>query len=461
MRALMLSLCLMLAGGAHAEEEKMKVERFGTVTIYRKTPHPARVVLFVSGDGGWNTGVVDMARELSALDSLVVGIDIIQYLKSLSASNERCTYAAADFERLSQYVQKKLGRPDYQHPILVGYSSGATLVYALLVQAPAGTFLGAISMGFCPDLPLTKPFCRGSGLEWKPGPKGKGCSFLPAPGLRPPWVAFQGTIDQVCNAQEVQRYVGQVGHGHLVLLPKVGHGFSVPRNWLPQFKEAFTSLIENEEPVRKPVAPEVQDLPLVEVPGRTPQSNLFAIMVSGDGGWAGIDRELAGALAAEGIPVAGLSSLQYFWKKRTPEEASADLARVLRHYLVTWEKSKAILVGYSLGADVLPFMCDRLPEDLRSKISLIALLGPSSAVEFEFHLTDWLGEIARGDELQVLPEVMKLKGSRVLCIYGEDEDEPLCRRLDSGLAHVVALKGGHHFGGDYQSLARLILKDAR
>ena len=35
-------------------------------------------------------------------------------------------------------------------------------------------------MGFCPDLPLTKPFCKGSGLEWTAGPKGKGFNFLPA-----------------------------------------------------------------------------------------------------------------------------------------------------------------------------------------------------------------------------------------------------------------------------------------
>ncbi len=126
------------------------------------------MVLFVFGDGGWNLDVVDMARELSLLDSLVVGVD--NYLRELAKSNEKCSYPAADFELLSKFVQKKLDFPMYMTPVLVGYSSGATLVYATLVQALSNTFRGAISLGFCPDLPLTKPLCGGSGLEWELGP---------------------------------------------------------------------------------------------------------------------------------------------------------------------------------------------------------------------------------------------------------------------------------------------------
>jgi type IV secretory pathway VirJ component len=69
-----------------------------------------------------------MARKLAALDALVVGINIIHYLKQLESSTEKCSYPAADFEALSQFVQKQLNYPSYVTPILVGYSSGATLV---------------------------------------------------------------------------------------------------------------------------------------------------------------------------------------------------------------------------------------------------------------------------------------------------------------------------------------------
>lgn len=54
----------------------------GPVTIYRTTREPDRFVVFISGDGGWNQGVVDMARQLARMDATVVGVDIRHYLKT-------------------------------------------------------------------------------------------------------------------------------------------------------------------------------------------------------------------------------------------------------------------------------------------------------------------------------------------------------------------------------------------
>ena len=98
--------------------------RFGPVVLYRQREHPSQVVLFVSGDGGWNRGVVRMAEELATMDALVVGIDIRHYLRALAAAREPCSYPAADFEALSQWVQQRLGFPGYVPPVLAGYSSG-------------------------------------------------------------------------------------------------------------------------------------------------------------------------------------------------------------------------------------------------------------------------------------------------------------------------------------------------
>ena len=270
-----------------AEEEAVAFGRFGHITLYRQSPRPSQVVLFVSGDGGWNLGVIDMARGLSSLDALVVGIDITSYLKRLAGSGDKCSYCAADFESLSKFVQKKLDFPRYVQPVLVGYSSGATLVYATLVQAPPNTFVGAISLGFCPDLELTNPLCRGHGLEWKPGPRGRGYVFLQATNLQAPWIAFQGAIDQVCPAAATEAYVKQVKNGKIVLLPKVGHGFSVQRNWMPQFKETFTRLVARKKAEKAISVAALTDLPIVEVSASSSVSDLMAVIISGDGGWAG------------------------------------------------------------------------------------------------------------------------------------------------------------------------------
>jgi len=478
--------------------ETLTYGRFGKVALVHLTPHPRQVVLFFSGDGGWNLGVVDMARTLARMDALVVGIDLPHYLATLAKSKEACSYPASDAELLSKYVQKKLGFPTYTPPVLVGYSSGATLVYALLVEAPPNTFKGALSMGFCPDLPLTKPFCAGHGLTWGPGPKGKGYSFKPTGTLEQPWVAFQGLIDQVCSPQDVEAYVRQVKNGEAVMLPKVGHGFSVAANWEAQFKEAFQRITGAGEPgaastaatgatgaaghagsagpaggpgaaPRRPAsaagpagaaAPglaDVGDLPLVEVPAKQPSGGLLAVIVSGDGGWAGIDREVADELAGKGVPVVGLNSLQYFWSARTPAGAAADLQRIARHYLAAWGRQELLLAGYSLGADVLPFMANRLPPDLMGRVRLVVLLGPSRRTSFQFHLTDWLGG-GDGGDLPVLPEVVKLRGKPLLCLYGQEERDSLCTQL-GGLGKAVSFQGSHHFGGAYASLADRILAE--
>lgn len=456
MRAAVILLATMaLAGPLYGADEQMQFGRFGTVTVYRETPEPRSVALFVSGDGGWNQGVVDMARAVASLDTLAVGIDIRTYLKALGAASEACSYPAADFEALSQFVQKQLHFSHYVTPLLIGYSSGATLVYAALVQAPPGTFGGAVSLGFCPDLDLAKPMCRGHGLEWTTGPKGKGVNFLPTSTLEQPWIAFQGVVDQVCDPAGTQSFVAKTARADVVMLPKVGHGYSVQRNWLPQFRQAVITLTAPAPPAPRPEA--VSDLPLVEVPapGSAPY---LAVMLSGDGGWASLDKEVAGVLAGKGMPVVGLNSLQYFWSARTPEQLAADLARVLRHYLTAWGKSKVVLAGYSFGADVLPFAVSRLPAELRNAVALVALLGPSPTAEFEFHVGSWLGRSSSA-ALPVPPEIARLKGTRTLCFFGASEGDSPCHGLDPSLATAVAMEGGHHFGGAYESIAERILAE--
>ena len=94
-------------------------------------------------------------------------------------------------------------------------------------------------------------------------------------------------------------------------------------------------------------------------------------MVSGDGGWAGIDKQIAEALNKDGISVVGLNSLQYFWTKKDPDTAGNDLTRILNYYSQAWNANKIILIGYSTGADTLPFMVNRLPEALKSKVHAV------------------------------------------------------------------------------------------
>ncbi|MDE2135935.1 MAG: virulence factor family protein, partial [Gammaproteobacteria bacterium] len=282
--------------------------------------------------------------------------------------------------------------------------------------------------------------------------------FAPAATLRQPWIALQGDKDEVCSARTAADFAAQVANGAIVHLPLVGHGFAVERNWMPQFRAAYLKLTAPAA-AAPPPAPEIGDLPVNEVPagGSSPE---LALLLTGDGGWAGLDQELAARLAQSGVPTVGLNSLKYFWSERTPEETARDVARLLRHYLVAWNKQRVLLVGYSFGADVLPFVVNRLPADLRARIASVSLLGIDANASFEVSVADWVGSGGGGP--RTVPELAALAPMPVLCIYGEGEADSICPGLPAGGAVTRAQIGrGHHFSGEYSALADRILAFAR
>jgi type IV secretory pathway VirJ component len=454
---------VLLACGARATDAALTqgYGRFGTLTIYRPAGEARDFVIFLSGDGGWNLGVLSMATQLQGKGAIVVGVDIRHYMEELEKAGDKCVSPDVDFENLSHYLQAKLGIRNYLQPTLVGYSSGATLVYATLAESPDGLFKGALSLGFCPDLDLVKPVCKGSGIEAfaRRDAKGvqKGVDFLPAKKLSGHWISLQGESDQVCPAPATQKFIEQVPGAEIVMLPKVGHGYSVEKNWMPQYEAAYARITAASE--KKPaaiLAAPVADLPLTIVPaGAGKASPYFAVFLSGDGGWVGLDRGVADELALHGIAVVGWDSLKYFWSARTPQGAAADLDRVLRHYASSLGKSHALLVGYSQGADTMPFMVNRLPEPTRSMVDLTALLGISDSALFEFHLSNWIGDPGGG--LPTRPELARWSGSPYVCIYGEEDGESVCAQIAGKGGTAVKLPGGHHFGGSYAEIATEIL----
>lgn len=139
------------------------------------------------------------------------------------------------------------------------------------------------------------------------------------------------------------------------------------------------------------------------------------------------------------------------------DEAGADLARVIRHDQAYWQRPRVLVIGYSLGANVLPFMLNRLPPSQRADVAGVALLSLWPRVDFEFHVTNWLGH-PTDRSVPVAPELPGLAGLAVLCLYGADDDQALCRRpgLPAGI-EARELPGDHHFDGDSAKVADLIL----
>jgi len=434
----------------------------GPVTIYRASREPDRFIVFISGDGGWNQGVVDMARQLARMDATVVGVDVRKYLAT-SQAGPGAFYPAGDFATLAQAVQKKLGFTRYHRPVVVGYSSGATLAYGALVQAPAATFQGAMGLGFCPDLKTAKPMSEGVGKLSHTSDPTLGFVYAPSRTLTAPFIAMQGGRDETCPAPQAHAFLAQTADARVVDLPKVGHGFSVTANWAPQFASAFASLYPTVSGPAAPVAAaagaqRLAGLPLVEMRAAG-RGDTMAVLYSGDGGWAGIDQGLAAGLTRAGVPVVGYDSLRYFWTPRSPDEAAQDLTAVLERYMGAWGKSKVILAGYSFGADALPTIVAHLPPALRSHVKLMALVGVSKDGELEFRPGDWLNLTATS-AYPIAPVLQRLSDVPRVCIYGDKDPEDACPAFAPGLIRPLRVAGGHHFDGDYGPVSDAILRAA-
>lgn len=154
----------------------------------------------------------------------------------------------------------------------------------------------------------------------------------------------------------------------------------------------------------------------------------LAVIYSGDGGWAAIDRGLTDGLVRAGTPVVGYSSLRYFRTARTPQGAADDLAATLRRYMAAWGKRRVILVGYSFGADALPKIVPALPADPRARVRLVALVGLGPEGELAVHPGSWLNRVGPS-AYAVAPALTALRDFPMVCIYGSREAHSICPGL--------------------------------
>lgn len=205
---------------------------------------------------------------------------------------------------------------------------------------------------------------------------------------------------------------------------------------------------------------DVHSLPLVELPAARPGGHTLAVILTGDGDWAPFVRDMSTTLSADGIAAVALKSRSFLSRPRTPEDVAAAVDAIIRHYLPAWGKDEVVLVGYSRGADIVPFVANRLPADVRGKVKLVAMVAPSLHANFEFHLVDLFKDTRRPDDLLSLPEALRLRGTHMLCVYGTDEHDSLCPAAPQGLMHVVSHDGGHH-PHDPAGVAQLVVSDLR
>ena len=342
------------------------------------------VVLF-SDARGWTSVLDDAAVALTRDGALVVGVDLPDYLARLDArSGEACHDVVGDIDSISRQVQRERGNAQYLTPIVAGIGEGGALAPAILARAPAVTIAGAVSYDPTVAVHTRIPLCSTPGAKTDPD---GGFVYGPWPSLPGFWVvAFPVGSDGPAR----QRIAELKAASTPVDIASHSGGAA----------ETLAALVRSHvSPVATSPFTGVAKLPLIELPAET-GGPFLAIVLSGDGGWRDLDKTISEKLQSAGVSVVGWDCLRYFWRLKSPEQVARDLAAVIDTFLSRWGGSKVVLVGYSFGADILPFAYDRLSPEMKTHIVQLSLLGLSTAADFEIRVA---GLVGAGPSKEALP----------------------------------------------------------
>ena len=111
-------------------------------------------------------------------------------------------------------------------------------------------------------------------------------------------------------------------------------------------------------------------------------------------------------------------------------------------------------MGYSQGAEIVPFVLTRLPEEMKSKVISMVMLSPELSTDFEVHITNMLGLGNKENTYDVIAEISKIQDTRQICIFGENENTKVPEILRSTQVETVLIPGDHH----YKSNSTLIVQ---
>jgi type IV secretory pathway VirJ component len=372
-------------------------DRYGGVELLRPTGKPRALVVMFADAATPAAQRQQLASRLAAAGALVATVDTERYLQRLRAAGPvNCRGLADDAERLGKQVLRQQATGVFLPPLLLGQGQGASLARQALAAASPQVLSGAVVTG-------SAETSRSTGLA--------------CPQSAP-----------------------SAGQGVLVGLAEGAGSDALVAAARAQFRAG------NDR---------VSGLPLVELPA--PGSDRLLILLSGDGGWRELDKGLGAALQRRGVAVLGWNSLRYFWSEKKPAQLAGDLGQVISDYQRRWHIHQVALVGYSFGADVLPFAYADLPAQQRAAVRFVSLLGLAHKADFKVQVRGWLGW-DEGDGRSVQPMMAGFAPQRLQCIYGAEEKDTLCPQLRQQGVDVRMRPGGHHFDRDPEALAAVILQ---
>ncbi|WP_343562501.1 AcvB/VirJ family lysyl-phosphatidylglycerol hydrolase [Sphingobacterium sp.] len=183
----------------------------------------------------------------------------------------------------------------------------------------------------------------------------------------------------------------------------------------------------------------------------------LVLYLSGDGGFNSFSNKICQLIADAGYAVAAIDSKSYFWKKKTAKDIAADISNTLKNHFLRRQNQQLFIVGYSFGADAVPFIINRIDPLVKKNVRSIVLLEPSVSTDLEIHIADILGRSSAKRSLDVVAEINRIEGIKTSIVLGDDEAEFPVEKIRLKNFSKKYLPGGHHFSGNADKVVKTTL----
>jgi hypothetical protein len=180
----------------------------------------------------------------------------------------------------------------------------------------------------------------------------------------------------------------------------------------------------------------------------TPARPPAVVLFSGAFGWTPVLQETAARVAADGHPVLGVESPEYFKRDHDPATLAADL-KTMREFVNARNGRPAeapiILGGFAYGAEMVPYVLNRGGSE---GVSGLLLVAPDASGASVFRVSIQLKMASPAAEtFDVAAEIARLPPLPTFLIQGEKDEAAAGRRflpLLRGRRHLAVVSGGDH-----------------
>lgn len=181
----------------------------------------------------------------------------------------------------------------------------------------------------------------------------------------------------------------------------------------------------------------------------------YVILLTGNGGWRKLVQSITLYLNQKDVSVVAINTKKYLLSRKSPGQICCDLETLIDRYNSKWKGKKVVMMGYSMGAEVLPFAVNCMNNQYKQKINDLILIAPGLSATFKVKLRDYYWEVNEGEDIYSELKRMNKVKTYVIC---DDTKFSICHKNLDGVVDYDFLSGGHHFGRDFNTLSELVGK---